>query len=129
MDRDALARKRRRKQAQEQLEEEREREALLADQLEERLSEVEGPRIDEEVFERLSAEEAGLIRGRLGAVPGPFFEGEATEEEAGWLEGLDEEDPGAARAELEDEISRLEQELETCRARQRAYARYLELLG
>jgi hypothetical protein len=124
VDREAIARARRAKQAREQLAEEREREALLQEELEERVGEADGPALDEQLFAQMDADDAKLIRGGLAGLP----EDGPPAEETFW----DDEDEGPGEQdgnELEEEIARLVRELETCRRRQRAYARYLELLG
>lgn len=123
MNRQAIARARRAKQAREQLAEEREREAALQEELEERVAEADGPALDEQLFRQMDAGDANLVRSRLAGVPddGP------PAEESFW--GDEEDGPGEQEGkELEEEIARLERELATCRQRQRAYERYLELL-
>jgi hypothetical protein len=123
VDRQAIARAQRARQAREQLAEEREREAALQEALEERVGEVDGPALDELVFAQMDAAEADLVRDRLAgrAEDGP------PPEESFW--GDDDAADAADGDELEEEISRLARELETCRKRQQAYERYLRLLG
>jgi hypothetical protein len=122
VDRQAIARARRAKQAREQLAEEREREAALQEELEERVAEVDGPELDEQLFAQMDTEDVKLVRDRLA---GRFEDGPPSEESF-WGE---DELSGDDGSELEEEIDRLEGELATCRRRQRAYERYLGLLG
>ena len=132
VDREAIARARRRVQVEEHLADEREREVALRETLEERIVEADGPALDEGVFASLSPEEAQLVRNALTGVvlvaePPPegseSFWGDAEEP----LEDQSA-DPDSLRAELEEEIARLQGELEACRARQQAYERYLQAL-
>lgn len=125
MDREPIARERRRQQAQEHLEQERELETALRDQLEERVAEAEGPRLDEQVFAQMDAAEAKLVRdGFAGIVEdGQPDESSFWGDEEPWPEDFD------TGEDIEEEITRLERELEACRRRQQAYERYLELLG
>jgi hypothetical protein len=117
VDRDAIARRQRRRQVEEALEEEREREAVLAERLEEVVAEAEGPRVDEEAFARMQAEDVALVRDVLQV-----------------LEPLDEGDDGFFADEHEelvhggvaDEIARLRQEIADSQRRQQAYRSYLE---
>ncbi len=108
MDREAVARARRREQALENLEFERERETALAGQLGEVLIEAHGWRSDRELLSQLEPEQARALRDAA-------FEALPPDE--------------SQVAELEEEIVRLEGELEECGLRQRAYERYLEVLG
>jgi hypothetical protein len=113
VDRDAIARNQRRRQVAEALDDERGREAALAERLEDVVAESDGPRIDEQVFERLGPEDAALVGEVLDATS-PFDE---DEEE-------DEPDEDAADAEIE----RLKDEIAESRRRQLAYERYLDAL-
>jgi hypothetical protein len=108
VDREAVARARRREQALENLEFERERETALAGQLGDIVIEAHGWRTDQELLSQLEPEEARALRD-ADFVALPPDESQA--------------------AELEEEIVRLEGELEECGLRQRAYARFLEALG
>src|SRR5262245_34775906 len=126
VDRQAIARAGRARQTREHLAVEREREAALQEELEDHVGEAEGPAIDEEVFARMDPEDARLVREASAGVPDdgpppgdPSWRGEGEEYAA----------PGAERDGVEEEVARLERELATCRRRQRAYERYLELLG
>jgi len=139
MDRDAAVRASRRRQALDALAFEREREALLADQVQDVLAETEGPRVDAAVFARMSDDETALVRAALGedAFPeddedeGPsddddfgfsseFEDGDADESDG---EGNDDGDGG------EDEVARLQGEIESSRRTQAALERYVELLS
>ena len=108
MDREAVARARRREQALENLEFERERETALAGQLGDILIEAHGWRSDRELLSQLEPEEARALRDAA-------FEALPPDE--------------SQVAELEEEIVRLEGELEECGLRQRAYEHYLAALG
>ena len=125
VDREAITRARRRMQAEELLADERDREAALRDALEERISEADGPALDEQIFASLSPEEARLVRNGLTGV----LDDETPPDEAFWGEEEEPEvDEESVQAELEEEIARLQAEVEACRARQQAYERYLQVL-
>lgn len=129
MDRDPIVRAHRRQQVQEYLAEQRELETSLREELEERITEVEGPKLDEQVFAQMDPAEAKLVRNGLAGI----FEEVQPDEASFWGEEEtsfwgDEEDPDSPEA-LEEDIARLERELDACRRRQQAYERYLELLG
>ncbi|HEY2937638.1 MAG TPA: hypothetical protein VGJ25_13625 [Gaiellaceae bacterium] len=108
MDREAIARARRREQALENLEFEQERETALAGQLGDILIEAHGWRSERELLSQLEPEEAQALRDAA-------FEALPPDEDQ--------------RAELEEEIVRLEGVLAECRLRQRAYEGYIEALG
>ena len=126
MDREAIAREVRRRQVQETLDFEREREQTLKEQVELVIAEVEGKRIDEAAFARMSPEDVEIVSTELNP-PGIEAEEEATFFfERDDLFNLDDEpqvDPHA------EELARLNDELESCRRRQRAFEAYLEALG
>jgi hypothetical protein len=124
MDRDALARGARRRQAREALEFEREREAMLIEQLEDRLAEVEGPRLDEAAFAGMDPADAQLARDVLLGAPAE----DLSEEDLGEF-FADMTDPDEEEDRTEDEIARLDEELAACRRRQRALESYLVALG
>jgi hypothetical protein len=119
VDREALARAGRRRQALEGLESEREREEALREELEDRVAEADGERVDERAVASMPREDAELIRS-LFARPANDVVGEDPASDYGIA--IDEEDA------LEEEIARLARELDDCRRRQRAYERYLEAL-
>ena len=126
MDRDALARGARRRQAREALEFEREREAMLIEQLEDRLAEVEGPRLDEAAFAGMDPADAQLVREALFGPPAE----ELTDEDFGeYLADVADPDDQEDPAEAEAEVTRLEEQLAACRRRQRALESYLVALG
>jgi hypothetical protein len=127
VDRDAIARRRRRDQVLDALAFEREREAALVEQLEEVVLEEEGPRIDREAFALLQPEDVAVVRGLLDDWSEPDAE-EADELEADFFAGLDAESDEPA-ADEEDEVARLQGEIASSRARQRALERYLEALA
>jgi hypothetical protein len=127
VDRDAIARRRRRGQALEALAFEREREAALLEQLEEVVLEEEGPRIDREAFARLRPEDVAVVRGVLDGWSEPHEE-EADELEDDFFAGLETAGEEPAPDE-EDEVERLQGEIEASRARQRALGRYLDALA
>jgi hypothetical protein len=106
------------------LEDERSREAALTDRLEDVVTELEGPGLDEAILARLSEEHATVAREALGGVEEDmgvdgFFDD---------LTGI-EEDPWDPVAESEAEIERLLREIEGCRARQEGIQAYLDALG
>ena len=111
---------------QETLEFEREREQTLKDQVELVIAEVEGKTVDEAVYARMSPEDVEIVRAELDP-PGM----EAEEDPSFFFErddliNLDDEpevDPHA------EELARLNDELEDCRRRQRAFEAYLDALG
>jgi hypothetical protein len=122
VDRVAIARAERRRQTLDELEFERGRAEALHEELARLVLELEGPRLDEEVFARLSPADVDFVRDA-------FQGGSAAEEpEEEWFE-LDEDDPEAVRTELEAEIARLQAEIAASVRRQEAFERYLLALG
>jgi len=121
VDRDAIARAQRRRQAQEALEFERDRATSLKEQVEAIVAELEGPRIDQDAFARMTPEDVEAVRAVLQPddAPGP-------EEE--WL-GFEGESPEAGPSETEEEIVRLQQEIAASRRRQEVFERYMDALG
>jgi hypothetical protein len=125
VDRDAIARAQRRRQAQEALEFERDRVTSLEEQVEAIVAELEGPRIDQEAFARMTPEDVEAVRAVLQPddAPGP-------EEE--WLrfEGKSAgAGPSETEEETEEEIARLQHEIAASRRRQEVLARYMDALG
>lgn len=128
MDLAGIARAQRRRRAIEALEFERNREAALRDQLEELIADLEGPRLDEEAFARMAAEDVEIVRAALADAGAESFDfGEDVAE--GWLADEEASDLETERQERLAEISRLEREIAACRRRQQAFARYLQALG
>jgi len=125
MDRRAIARARRHRTVAERLEEERSREAALADELEEVVTELEGPSLDEAVLATLEPEAAAVVREVVQG--GVAIDLGDEEDFFGGLE-QDEEEPYDPRADLEDEIVRLQEAIVESRARQRALQAYLDAL-
>jgi hypothetical protein len=128
VDREAIARAQRRQQASEALDFERERAAGLQEQIDSLVVELEGSRVDEAAFAKMTREDAELARSLLAPAEEPADE--AGEDE--WLifgddapEAEEEADP---RAEAEEEIVRLEGEIAESRRRQEALERYIEAL-
>lgn len=121
MDREQIAREVRRRQAQEVLDFEREREQAIKEQIELVIAETHGGRVDAAAFGRMSAEDAEIVRTELTPVAlddrGSFFE----RDDVILLD--DEVDQHA------EELARLNDELDDCRRRQRAFEAYLEALG
>jgi hypothetical protein len=128
VDREAIARAQRRRQASDALEFERERSVLLQEQIDELIAELEGERVDEAAFAQMTPEDAELARSLLR--PGEPEEAEDSAEDEWLIYGDDppeaeETDP---RAEAEEEIARLQEELEGSRRRQEALERYIAAL-
>jgi len=122
VDRVAIARAERRRQALDELEYERERAAALQEEISRLVHELEGTRLDEEVFARLAPADVELVQGSFQS----GLTADDVDEE--WLE-LEADDPEALRAEAEEEIRRLEAEIAASARRQEAFERYLEALG
>ena len=125
MDSEAIARNQRRRLIGEAVELEQGTEAALLEQLEETVAELEGPRIDEEAFARMTPEDADVVRTVLGGQsPGEaILEEEPVED---WL--APEADPEAENQELLAEIARLEEEIARSRRRREAFERYVDAL-
>jgi hypothetical protein len=124
VDREAMAREQRRRQVRQALEFERDREAALVEQLHEVVAEAEGAGVDEAAFAKMDPDDVGLVRDALAAAVG-YDEDEDPFAFEVFEEGDADDDSGGD----EDEIARLEDEIAKGRARQRAYARYLDALG
>jgi hypothetical protein len=126
-----IARTQRRRQALEALEFERDREAALRGQLEETATEIEGPKVDEETFAAMDAEDVEIVRRTLLDASHTFDETFDNEDGEDWLDefrvdGMSEEE------ELEErlgEVARLEGEIRDSRRRQQALERYVEALS
>lgn len=126
-----IARSQRRRQALEALEFERGREAVLREQLEETITELEGPSVDEETFAEMDPEDVAIVRQTLldagEASEEGFIEGEGED----WLEEfrIDGESPEEVREERLGEVARLDDEIKGSRRRQQALERYVEALA
>ena len=119
VDRESIARAERRRQALEALEFERARAGALRDRLESIVTELDGPAIDAACFERMEPADVEIVRPALQSdEPEPVTEPEEEEEDA--------EDPAAW---LEQEVVRLQEEIESSNRRQLAFERYLDALA
>lgn len=125
MDVEAMARAQRRRQAKEALEFERDREAVLQEQLEAVVAEVEGPRVDEETFARMPPEDAELAREVLAS--GLEGEDPDLDPDDEWFDLGETSEPDAEP--FEDEVRRLEAEIAESRRLQQALKSYLDALG
>ena len=124
MDREAQVRAARRRQALDALASERDRAAMLLEQLEETVAEIDGPRVDADLYARLSPEDVPLVRSALGDVDAVVPD---QDEEELDLSVDDYDEPVAA--DPEDEVTRLQDELAASGRRRAALERYLELLS
>jgi hypothetical protein len=126
-----IARSQRRRQALEALEFERYREAALREQLEETATELEGPKVDEETFAEMDAEDVDIVRQTLLDTSKAFDDAFAAEAGDAWLHEVEaeEESPEATREERLGEVARLEGEISDSRRRQQALERYVEALS
>jgi hypothetical protein len=137
MDRDAQVRAARRRQALDALAFEQEREAMLVEQLEDVLAEADGARLDAGLFAQMSPDEARLVQAALGeAVNGGTWqeagEGVEPDDEFGLSPDLEDDDAdldAAATDDIEAEVARLQEVLESSRLLQAALQRYLALLS
>jgi hypothetical protein len=122
VDRDALARAALRRQAEDSLAFERDREEMLTVELQDLLADAAREEIDAAVFSAMAPEDAVRVRVALGTVESVDWdyvdEAEDDEPEVDDAVGVDEE-----------EIARLQGEIESSRRSQVALERYLELLG
>ena len=110
-----------RRQAEDALAFERDRESMLTVGLQDVVAEVHGPEIDEEVFAALTPEDALLVRAALGGGQRVDDDDDVEDEESG-------DDPEEAETAVQEEIARLQAEIELSRRSQAALERYLELL-
>lgn len=126
-----IARSQRRSQALEALEFERDREAALRGQLEETVTELEGPNVDEETFARMDPEDVEIVRQTL-LDAGQGFEETVTDHDGeDWLAEfrIDGESPEEEREERLGEVARLEGQIKDSRRRQQALECYVEALS
>jgi hypothetical protein len=117
VDRDALVRRARRRQALDALAFERDRAALLAEQIEEMVASLDGAQVDAAVYAQLDPDDLQLVRAALR-------DDDRDESE---LDGDGVEDPADTQDD-EDEILRLQGELDVSARVQAALERYLEVL-
>jgi hypothetical protein len=120
VDREQIARVVRRRQAREVLDFEREREQTITEQIELVIAEADGGRIDAAAFERMSPEDAEIVRTEL--TPVPLDDGDGFFERDDVILLDDDVDEHA------QELARLNAELDDCRRRQRAFEAYLAAL-
>ena len=97
---------------------------MLVEQLEDVLAEAEGARLDDDLFAQLSAEDAGIVRTALGLDVDAEPDAEPEDEEDGEAE-MEADDP----EDLEAEIVRLQEVIESSRRVQAALEQYLALLS
>jgi hypothetical protein len=133
VDRDALVRRVRRRQALDALAFERDRAALLTEQLEETVASLEGARVDAAVYAQLSPDDVQLIRAALRdsdyeeAVFDDDAHAEASPDDADADADASLDDADDAQ-EDEEEILRLQGELDVSGRLQAAFERYLDVL-
>jgi hypothetical protein len=119
LDREALIRAVRRRQVTEALDAERSRTEALGERLEELVTELDGASFDARILGEMDPVEAELVRVAVVSDDAALYDGDDPER-----------DPAAElKAYRESEVARVAQELESSRARQRAFESYLELLG
>jgi hypothetical protein len=138
VDREALVRASRRRLALDALAFEQDREAVLLGELEDLVAELEGARLDVDLFAQMSPAQAELVRAALGADAVSADDDEPPEadgEEGSSLVDRDAIDAGKPEADdiddddVADEILRLREALESSRRVQAALRAYLELLS
>ena len=128
MDRDAVARAGRRSQAEEALAFEREREVALHEQLASLVLEDERPRIDAEAFASLDPEDARRVREALGELDDDEHEPDVEEDPFSAELYVSFEDGDVEDEDEEDEVTRLEREIEESRRTQAALERFVAAL-
>jgi hypothetical protein len=119
VDRDAHARAARRRQAEDALAFERDREAMLTLELQDLLADANGAEIDAAVFAAMAPEDAELVQAALGSSAGANA----------WEEDDGDAEPDEPDVVDEEELVRLQGEIESSRRSQAALKRYLEVLG
>jgi len=120
-----MARKQRKRLIADVVEAEQGREVALLEQLEETVAELEGPRVDEDAFARMTPGDVDIVRA---VVFGESAADEIEDDESDEDWPASEADPEAERQELLDEIARLEDEIARSRSRRDALQRYLDAL-
>lgn len=134
MDRDGLVRRVRRRQALDALAFERDRAALLTEQLEETVASLEGARVDAAVYAQLSPDDVQLVRAALRdsdheeAVFDDDADAEASPDDADDAQEDDDAVEADDAQEDEEEILRLQGELDGSGRLQAALERYLDVL-
>lgn len=118
VDRDDLVRRARRRQALDSLAFERNRATLLTEQIEEMVASLDGAQVDAAVYAQLSPDDVQLVRAALGD----------SDHDESALDDAGEDDDGDRAQEDEEEILRLQDELELSGRLQAALERYLEVL-
>jgi hypothetical protein len=129
VDRDAHIRAARRRQALDALAAEQDREAMLVEQLEDIVAEADGARLDADAFAQMSPDDARLARTALGLDGDADSDAEAEVDGDDFGFSLDLEDDEADPEDLEAEIARLQEVIESSRRVQAALERYLALLS
>ena len=111
---------------------------MLVSELEDILAEAEGPTLDAGVFARMSSEDAELVRTALGQGVGSEGaelgeddedDGFAWSLEHGYGAGAGETGESLAEDAVEEEVARLQAEIDSSRRVQAALEAYLELLA
>ena len=107
---------------------------MLVGQLEAVLAEIEGPQLDAGLFALMSSEDAALVRVALGQDLGGELGDEADPNDDGFEFSLDFDEDEVETGEteeddLEEEVTRLQSEIESSRRMQAALRQYLELLS
>ena len=103
---------------------------MLEGEIEDLIAQLHGGAIDEAAFAAMQPDDVLMVRELLG--PQPDFEVDeewATDEHDTFDEAAEPEPEEDPTAELEEEISRLESEIEVAKQRRQALERYLEALG
>jgi hypothetical protein len=118
VDRDALVRRARRRQALDALAFERDRAAMLTEQLEETVASLDGAQVDAAVYAQLGPDDLELVRAAL----------RDGNDEAALDDDAEPDDGADAAQEDEEEILRLQGELDRSGRLQAALERYLEAL-
>jgi hypothetical protein len=126
VDREALTREVRRRQALEALEFERSRAEALRERLEEIVAELDGPGLDERIFAAMEPGEIEVVRPAVQTVDLELYEPEEPAADGGAEVATAVEEHAAYQ---ESEVERLSGEIESSLVRQRAFERYLQLLG
>jgi hypothetical protein len=129
VDRDAHVRAARRRQALDALAVEQDRETMLVEQLEDIVAEADGARLDADAFAQMSPDDARLARTALGLDGDADSDAEAEVDGDDFGFSFDLEDDEADPEDLEAEIARLQEVIESSRRVQAALERYLALLS